>query len=234
MTPENQAIALQFALKEMPREACGLVIIEKGKEVFVPCRNISLGPQDFEIHPEDFARAEDRGEIIEIFHSHCYVRAKPSESDLVSCERTGLKWSIVSVPNGEWVEFFPSGFKAPLVGRNWSHGVLDCYSLIRDYYKEELGIELMDFDREQEWWLTGENLYIENFEKAGFSEVPLSEMKLHDVLLMQIGAKVVNHGGVYIGNDRVLHHFHRRLSCRDILSGYYRRHIVKVVRYKGL
>lgn len=231
MTPENRALALEWAKAQMPREACGLLIIEKGRERFIPCENISTIHDTFEISPIDFARAEDRGEIVGVFHSHCYKRAQPSEADLVACEQTGVPWTIVSVPNEEWHEFFPTGYQAPLVGRTWMHGVLDCYALVRDYYKRELMIEIPDFDREFEWWHKGQDLFLDNFKSAGFVEVTIPEIKQHDGLLMQISSPVVNHCGVYLGDDRMLHHVHRRLSGRDVFGGYWRKMTVKVVRH---
>ena len=219
-------------MEHIPREACGLVIVEKGKEVFVPCKNISELDDTFILDPRDYLLAEQRGEILRVVHSHCYSDARPSEADKVACEASGLPWSIVSVPNNTWQEFQPSGYKAPLVGRTWSHGILDCYSLIRDYYKENLGIEIPDFERQFEWWHKGENLYLDNFEKAGFYEVPISQAGPNDVILMQILSPVVNHGGIYLGNEQMLHHLHRRLSCREVWGGYYRKHTVKVLRHK--
>lgn len=235
MNAQNQERAFMFARGMLPNEACGLVIIERGHERFIPCRNISPFPRDtFELDPEDYARAEERGEIVEIFHSHCYGSPQPSEADKVACEATNLPWSIVSVPNGQWVRFEPNGYKAPLIGREWAHGLLDCYSLIRDFYRDQLSIFIPDFDREFEWWLKGQNLYLENFRIAGFKEVPLAEVKPNDVLLMQVCSPVINHGAIYLGNDKMLHHLHRRLSCRDVWGGYYRKHTVKVVRHESL
>lgn len=231
MTPETRAKALEWALAQMPREACGVVIIERGREVFVPCRNLSTYDDAFILDPADYAAAEDRGEVVRVVHSHPFMPPIPSEADLVSCEAGSVPWSIVSVPRGEWRDFTPSGYKAPLVGRTWAHGVLDCYSLIRDYYRETLSIELLDFERDADWWNKGQNLYLENFERAGFREVPLHDAKTHDVILMQVMSPVINHGAVYLGDDWILHHVHRRLSCRDIWGGYYRKHSIKVVRY---
>lgn len=233
MTPENRELAFQWALECMPGESCGVLIVERGHEVFVPCKNLSPFKDAFLIDPSDFAAAEDRGDIIRIIHSHPYASAEPSEVDLVSCEQTGIPWSIVSVPNGVWKDFEPSGYKAPLVGRQWAHGLLDCYSLVRDYFHETLSIKIPDFEREFEWWHKGENLYLENFAKAGFYEVPIKEIAPHDVILMQIASPVVNHGAVYLGDDKMLHHLHRRLSCRDVFGGYYRRHTIKVVRHEN-
>lgn len=234
MTPENRALALEHARKELPRESCGLLIVEKGHEVYVPCRNISAFPDAFEIHPHDYAKAEDRGAIIRVIHSHCYSSPRPSEVDKVMCEATRVPWSIVSVPNGDWFEFEPSGYRAPLIGREWAHGLLDCYSIIRDYYAQELGIQIPDFDREFEWWVKGGNLYIENYEKAGFRQIEMKDIRKNDVLIMQIMSPVPNHGAVYLGDDMMLHHLSKRLSCRDIFGGYYKKHCVKVLRHEAL
>lgn len=234
MEDKTKSDALEWALSHMPREACGLVIIEKGREVFVRCRNISELDDTFALHPQDYADAEERGEIVRVVHSHCYSKPLPSEADKVACEASGLPWSIVSVPSGEWHHFNPTGYKAPLVGRQWMHGVLDCYSIIRDYYREVLNIEIPDFERRFEWWLKGENLYAENFEKAGFYSIPQDQLKPHDVILMQVMSPVINHGAVYIGEGKILHHLHRRLSCRDVYSGYYLKHTVKVLRHREL
>lgn len=233
MNMELREEAYQWAKSQMPKEACGVVIIEKGKEVFIPCRNDSPINDAFVMNPDDYANAEDRGEIVRIVHSHVFLSPEPSDTDLVSCEVVGLPWSIVSVPNGIWKDINPSGYKAPLVGRQWCHGLLDCYSLIRDWYSQELGIELVDFERDFEWWNKGQNLYVENFKTAGFFEVDLENVQKHDVLLMQVASPVVNHGAVYLGDDLILHHLHRRLSSRDVFAGYWRRNTVKVLRHEN-
>lgn len=230
----NRQEFLKRARMVSPREACAVLIIEKGKETLVMCRNISDYDKQFIIHPEDFADASDRGQIVAIVHSHPMSSPVPSECDKVSCERTNLKWYIVGGLTGDWFELTPSGYKAPLVGRTWAHDVLDCYALIRDYYKDVLNVEIPDFARDFEWWHKGQNLYLENFEKAGFFEVELSEIKKHDVILMQAQAPVINHGGVYLGDGKFIHHLHKRLSSKDVFGGYWLKNTVKVVRHRSL
>ena len=218
-----------YARELYPREACGLIIVAKGRERFFPRENTAHGDDHFIIAPEDYAEAEDAGEIIGVWHSHCNIGPEPSEADLVSCERTGLQWHIYAVPAGRWHSFEPSGYVAPLVGRQFQHGVLDCYSLIRDWYKQTRGITLLDFDRRDDWWSSGENLYLENFAKAGFREV---ESPQHgDVLLMQISSPVPNHGAIWLEGDFIMHHLHGRLSSRDVWGEFYRKNTVRVLRY---
>ena len=119
MHPDNQALALEHAREAHPREACGLLVIQKGREVYCPCRNIGVGTDQFVIHPEDYVAADRQGEIVEVFHSHPNVPPEPSQADRVACEATGLPWSIVSFPAGQWAQIKPEGYVAPLVGRQY-------------------------------------------------------------------------------------------------------------------
>lgn len=218
---------------QYPKESCGLIIVKSGKQSYIPCENIADNKLDhFIISSEDYANAEDLGEIVRIVHSHPNISPLPSEGDKVACELSGIPWLIVNHPVGSIHEFKPSGYAAPLIGREFFHGVLDCYSLIRDYYKEKLSIELIDFERDAQWWLKNQNLYIENFEKAGFTQVPIESLKEHDVLLMQVGSPVINHGAIYIGNTQIIQHCAGRLSSRDVFGGGWRRATRIVVRHK--
>lgn len=223
--------AMEHANAHAPRESCGLVIIRKGREVFFPCVNTSLSDNNFVIDPADYAKAEDYGEIIAVFHSHYGVPSTPSNADLVSCEKTGLKWYIYSVTANTWNSFNPTGYVSPLVGREFVHGTLDCYSIVKDWYKQELDVNLPEPVRQDDWWLKGENLYEDNYALAGFVEVTDSIEK-GDVILMQMGSsKVSNHAAVYLGDDLILHHMHNRLSSRDVYGGMYKKYTTKVLRY---
>ncbi|MCP3065729.1 NlpC/P60 family protein [Myxococcus sp. K38C18041901] len=150
------------------------------------------------------------------------------------CERWGLPWLIVNVPVGHWQVLVPSGYRAPLVGRPFSHGVLDCFALIRDYYADVMGLALPDFERPDDWWLKGGNLYLEGYERAGFVDVTGAPLREHDVLLMQLRAPVPNHAGVYLGADVVLHHLQASLSRRETYSGFWERITRRVVRHRSL
>lgn len=242
-------------LAEYPREACGLLIAVGDKQQYVSCRNNATDDRDFQLSAADYAAAEDRGMILAVVHSHVDQSAKPSQADRVSCEATALPWHIVSVMKdatedqpriGEWFSFEPSGYQAPLVGRSFHHGSLDCYGLIRDFYRRELGISLHDFERENDWWTKPDHgeLYLDNFARAGF--VPVTgDPEYGDVVLMQYRSERTNHGGVYIGNaalqsqsdlspmkGALLHHAMPRLSERVLYAGYWRDITRVIVRYE--
>lgn len=233
LAPEVSA----HAVSEQPRECCGLAVVFKGRLRYWPCKNISLNKTQFEIDPLDYAAAEDAGEVVGICHSHVFVSPEPSEADRVMCELNGLPWLIVNYPTGSFKQIEPSGYQAPLVGRSYSHGILDCYQIVADYYQRTLGIELRGgIERQDNWWLKGENLYVEGYEASGFVKVGGSDhadIRPHDVLLMQMASPVPNHAAIYLGDNMIMQHVAGRLSSRDVYGGYWRKSTTHVLRHRS-
>lgn len=245
------------AVAEYPRECCGLVVMAARRESYVPCRNAAAAGDHFVLAPDDYAAAEDAGRVVAIVHSHPDDTPAPSEADRVACEATGLPWYIVEVSKddagavvaGEVRGFTPVGFEAPLLGRQFAHGVLDCYSLVRDWYRRERGIELLDFQRDDGWWEPGRegDLYMDHYAEAGFRPLLAGEdMAPGDVILMQVRSNRANHAGVFLGAeglkeapglfsvpDAMLHHLYGRQSERVVYGGYWREATRLVLRYQG-
>lgn len=239
------------ARAEYPREAVGLLVGEE----YVPCRNQARTPDSHFVLPaEDYADAEDRGEIRAVLHSHPDGGRVASDADRVMCEESQLTWGIVALGEHEiagdvWIA--PCGYVAPLVGRQFSLGILDCYSLIRDCYRypqserDAAGITewplpeivLPDYPREGRWWEEGGDMYRDLFADAGFEQVH-GEIQIGDVIIMQVGrdrkhgglVKVPNHAGVYIGGGRMLHHTENQLSTRIVYGGQWQERTRMVVR----
>lgn len=226
--------AFDHAAQEQPRESCGLVIVRNGRQMYVPCKNVVEGTRHFAIDPEDYADAEDRGEVVGVVHSHVYIAPQPSQADLTGCEKSNLPWLIVNWPVGSHQVITPSAYTAPLIGREYMHGVLDCFALAHDYYLAEHGIEIGDVVRDGYWWKRNENILVENFERMGFYKVDLADVRVGDALIMQIDSEVPNHIGVYLGDGRFLHHAMERLSSRDVFGGYWLKHHVFTLRHKDM
>lgn len=236
MSVETDFIA--HALAEYPRECCGVVIVVKGRKRYRACKNLAVTPtENFKIDPADLIAAEDAGEVIGIYHSHPDGSNRMSQADRVSMEASGLPWSIVAIGEDAQVSdvatYHPEGYVAPLVGRTWSHGTLDCYSLVRDFYARELGIPLSEYSREDNWWRNGQNLYVDNYLAEGFEEVQ-GPLKHGDLLVMQLDSTVPNHGAVYLEGGMILQHIARRMSSRDVYGDYFRDATVLRLRYKGV
>jgi cell wall-associated NlpC family hydrolase len=116
----------------------------------------------------------------------------------------------------------------PLEGRSFRHGVTDCFSLVRDYYRSERGILLPYSPRDNAWWqdhrdpvsrevvFKAQNLYEDALAQLPFRKLRDSEpLEPGDGMLFAIrSATGANHGAVYVGDGMMLHH-PAPLSPRD-------------------
>ena len=229
-----KAEILAHAKAEDPRECCGLIAVVKGRRRYIPCRNIAATPDEhFILDPADYAAAEDQGEIVAVVHSHPTTQPTPSPADRISCNATGLPWVIVNPKIDAWGGCEPKHFELPYVGREFVFGVVDCYSLVRDWYAREWGFELADFSRRDQFWERGENLYVDNYASQGFRRIDFSELAYGDSLLMQLSSSLPNHAAIYLGDQQILHHIQGRLSSRDVLGGYYVKNTAMVLRHES-
>jgi proteasome lid subunit RPN8/RPN11 len=216
----------EHAAECFPNECCGLIV--NGR--YRPCRNSATGPDMLDIHPEDWAAAEDEGPIEAICHSHPNGSNLPSALDLKMMDRSRKPWWILGREGLRKIAPVHS-----LLGREFEYGVHDCFKLATDYYRTCWGVEVPEFDhQEYGWWKHGKNLFLEQFEKAGFFEIPMEDLRIGDGILMQIesdpGNPVPNHCAVLVDDNLILHHMYKRLSTRDVYGDYFRKVSVRYLR----
>lgn len=121
------------------------------------------------------------------------------------------------------------------LGRTFVFGVTDCYTLTRDFYKNEFDIELTDYARYDGWWNDGLNLYADNIRKEGFFLLQQGEeLRYGDLILMCLSAPVPSHAAIYVGNNKVLHHVQNRLSRIDDYRGMFRNFTASIWRHEKL
>ena len=231
--------ALDHAKAEYPRESVGLVQVIKGKQRYFKCNNIATTPDEhFVLDPDSYQEAEEKAPVVGLIHSHPTTHPNPSPADKVSCEKSNMPWYIVNPRTEQWGYYEPNGFELGYIGRQFNHGVVDCYSLVRDFYKREFNIKLYDYYRRDRWWDGDENLYMDNFAYEGFKEIPLKEISYGCVILINLESKKANHAAIYIGkenedNNKILHHVQGRLSGIDIYDGYYLINTSKVLKHEN-
>lgn len=224
------ADALAHAASCQPLESCG-VVVNGG---FHPIPNHATEYDTFVMDMPAYVAAAKTGKIEAIVHSHVYAPPQASDGDRAMCEATGLPWLIVAWPVGNHAVIEPNGYRAPLVGRKWAWGTHDCFGLIRDGFKDYSGIDMPDFNREWLWWDNGGNIIADQFAEAGF--VAVSDDWRHcDVIGMQIWpSKVVNHLGLFLYPDVILHQMLGRLSVREVYGGLYAQATVLHLRHRDL
>ncbi|KTC36158.1 hydrolase Nlp/P60, partial [Pseudomonas sp. ABAC61] len=199
------AAVQKHAAAEYPRECCGLILAVGRKQLYFPCANVATEPtEEFRIAPEQYAEAEEQGEVIGIVHSHPDATSRPSARDLAMCEATALPWHILSWPEGDLRTVSPSG-STLLLRRPFVHGAWDCWQVCADWYKREWGLEFEAFKRDDGWWeqAAGPSLYEQAYEAAGFYRV--DQPQRGDMIVMAVGRTAhPNHAGIYLGSDPAL------------------------------
>lgn len=253
LTKPVKTAIINHATTCYPKECCGVIV----GGVYRPCENIAPDPfNHFEIDPMDFMKLSEISEIQAIVHSHPNGTGEPSEMDKIQMGLHGVDWVICGIgkdllTNDFYIDLQIHQAKlhhAPLLGREYVHGVQDCYTLVQDYFKRELNIDLPNFQRTEDWWENEnyEPLYENNFAKAGFEVV--NDIKLHDVILCRVGRTYhVNHALIFVGNGKltsentpdcvgdnlVLHHPHGALSRREIFGESWQKRTALVVRHRA-
>ncbi len=239
----------RHAAAEYPKECCGLVINLLGRDQYFPCANIAKEPkEEFVMCPNDMTDAMDLGEVVAIVHSHPDATSRPSEYDIAHMERVYASeklldeeaiptpWVIISWPEGDFREVVAKG-NISLLNRTFVHGIYDCWQVCADYYYRRNGWVFPDFQRKDAWWedKNGVSHYEDKFEECGFVKVPIEEMKVGDLIVMQIGRTYhPNHAGIYLGTNVqlpgeeykayghgpfFLHHMYGRKSAVEVYGG---------------
>lgn len=237
LTAKAQADFRNHVLSEFPKEACGLLV--NGR--YIKSQNVSDVPElMFKIDNKLLMKYD--GKIQAVLHSHPYQLGTkqnwdpvwPSETDMANWMNGDIPWGIVST-DGEGISkivWLDDNVIQPLLGREFVHGVTDCYAIIRDYFRLNKGITLMNGAREMNWWDAGADHYSKNFIEAGFVEIPRNEATIDDVALFQVRSPVVNHAAIISGPDEIIHHMFHRLSSVDSLRKWDKQ-IVRYIRYVG-
>lgn len=218
---------------EYPREGCGILYAENNKVHWLPCTNIAESDSEFKIDPKEYLKISKVKNIVGIVHSHPDGECNPSEYDIKNCNAIGIPYIIFSYPEMKMYELIPDTL--PLYNRIYKFGERDCFTFMRDYY---LKLSIDFNDREEwvnDWWDSGENYFSEtNIKRWGLHKVDTRPLKKHDMLVFQIGAHVPNHCGVYIGEGDFGHHARGRISCKESLDPFWRKHLVGAYRHEKI
>lgn len=238
ISPDIIARIKAHAISQYPHECCGAITTDG----YLPMVNLHPEPNGYFDCADQAAPLQRDGRLLALVHSHTNGLDGPSASDVDQQIAMNVPWGLLTT-NGETASepwFWGDMLDPPeLLGRKWRHGPSgtdgngDCFALVRDWYRLNWGLHIIDGGRDHEWWESGaESLYLDNFERAGFVVSPDGDRapRVGDAMLFQFAGPVPSHAGIYVGGGLFMHHYHNRLSRHDPV-GPYSKFVVRWLRH---
>ena len=228
----------KLALKNVNEEICGFIV----KDKVIPCENVAEEDKktNFEIANIDFLKYK-LGEIQYIYHSHPSLENGSesfSEVDKVIAEKSKIPFLLYSIKTDKFLEYRPSGKEIAYINRPQILGILDCVTLVEDYFCREFGIIIAPVvhkdrnNRNKHKISYNKKTYrfLEKFyEKQNFRKV--DNLQKNDIILMRtFGIKCAIHVGIYLGNGQFLHHPNTG-SRIDTYNQFYKNRTVQIMRH---
>ncbi|WP_156876980.1 hypothetical protein [Paludibacterium yongneupense] len=228
-------IIQDYIENQLPNMSCGFILFHESQYCNVAASNIAAFPEhQCVIDPEEYEKKRRVATIL--YAGKTFPESSPP--DLIEeqkiCDRELAPTMIITIPGMRIITIIPTRF--PYVGRPPIPGVYDAYSLVRDIYRQELGITLHDYPRTP---VTKENSFLKYMHAEGFQEVsgppqqwdciltgddlnnPTHIAIYHDAGHIVTGDDP-NHPSriaMYLDRGCVLHHPAGQLSCQTPYSG---------------
>jgi proteasome lid subunit RPN8/RPN11 len=229
LSPELKSQIKEYALQNPNVELCGLVVSSGDSTFIYKCKNISQNSgKHFELSPFDYLRAYDEGrnKIVGFFHSQKSV--KPSTLDIVNYRNHKIPSYIYSHESDEVFEVTDKHLKYnKYLGREFEIGKNDCFSLVREFYKNEKNISIFDYPRKDNWYKDSPEIIKSNYKKEGFIIIDLNDIINGDIV------EFFNfHFAIYLDGDFLLHHERNRHSNIEYFSDIWKKRITNVYRHE--
>ncbi len=231
----------KHALENQNIECCGLLL---SNDIVFRCENISEIKNHFQISPTDYLKATTLGNIIAVYHSHCNGNCDFSEYDKLMANNLNLKYILYCINTDKFKEYTPQTYKNPYIGRYFEIGKSDCFSLVREYYKKELNLDIVDCKRDINWYKTNEqkdlfdeiySIHKNEWIKISVGSPEIEIMKKHDAVVMRFKEDASPcHIAIYVDDGAILHHKQQQYSTIEKYSKPYQRRTAYVTRHKSL
>jgi proteasome lid subunit RPN8/RPN11 len=221
--------------ESLPLECVGLVSFRGNRPTAIRMDNISNFPEsNFMVDMKKFLELKRLGEIVAIYHSHAKTGHEFSDMDKIYAENLDLPLWVYSCATKRFNVYAPTGYEYPLEGRPFAFGIMDCYVLVKDYYKRVLKIDIFsgeDVNRTSTDDVVLNNIVELNFGRSDFERV--KDLKKHDVIAIKGDYKNISHFGIYVGDNMMLHHPIKMLSCKTMYGGAWRKGTAFWARHKS-
>jgi len=229
------------ALENRSKECCG-VVLEKERELKTfRCTNVSeKADKHFSIRPLDYVLAADEGNIKAVYHSHNSNNDQFSPNDMLNSKSHNLPFILYCSKKDSFSFFDPKKSKTFLYDRIFKIGESDCYTVIKEYYKN-LGVDLSGENKlGDDWHKKNPELIQELFDlNKNNPDLPIIELSpstsliKHDVIVFEfVKGRGPNHVAVFLGDGNIMHHPRNKYLCIEPLNKSLTKTICKIYRHE--
>lgn len=121
-----------------------------------------------------------------------------------------------------------------LIGLPFIWGKQDCFELSRRFYRDNFEIEIRDYARPSDWNSDMIDLLRHAPVREGFeiiSNWTPAEIRPGDAFCMSIGSANSNHIGIYVGDNKFVHHLVNRQSTEEEFRDFWLSRINYILRH---
>lgn len=223
------------AKDSFPNECCGFIVEKNGKIDCIKCDNVAINKeQDFQIKVDDYLNIKDQYNILYVYHSHTNDNENFSDTDKMYSDEMALNYLMYHLKTDQFKIHESDNLLYKYVGRYFEYRKYDCFTLIKDFFKNELKIDL-NYDQNIIQNETLQNINILDevnkfYSKNNLIKIEDQNSLIKNDLLLINGFKYGSHFAVYLGEDKILHHPMNSFSKVDNYCNFYKRNTVAVLR----
>lgn len=156
-----------------------------------------------------------------VWHSHIEGDGDFSVEDIKAAKESLTPYFLYCVKTKK-TQYFDPNHTPSYLGREFHPNWQNCYTLMQDWYRQELKVELPDYYLRYPNAYEHEDVgYSAELPKNGFREVrDDEEIRRHDVVLMYEGCPYRNHVAIVTNPDKneIIHHLFGHLSRPGIFG----------------
>jgi|SRR5687767_5358540 len=236
MQLNNYFIEVQEKAESSNEEVCGFLLHDGfGSLTVYPTVNVASSDKDkrWEISAREQLDFHKTGRVFAVYHSHVADPHEFSPDDLRTANMAEVPMLLYSRATRKFNYYCPAVCKYPFSDRPFIFGLQDCVSLVTDYYEKEFNFQFPFFVRTPQMLDAGFPEVAEYYISQGFKPIPdiSSGLKVGDILLISVmNSGHINHVGVYLGDNIVLHQMMHRPSCTQFLDNSWLKRVRVVVR----
>lgn len=124
-----------------------------------------------------------------------------------------------------------------LTGVPFQWGVDDCFTLTRRFFADNFDIPIRNYARPNDWEADAIDLLRVAYPREGFEIITswkAQDIRPGDVLCFSIGEGNSNHLGIYLGDNKFLHHLFNRLSSVEEFRDFWLSRINYILRHPSV